>query len=65
MEIAKLLGKNMERLDKEIFEQWALGVISINRAIDKFKINNGIKENIDPIEFERWLHSLGYFRPSK
>lgn len=50
--------------DKATFQAWMDGKISIYECINEFRLNNRIKKDvvIDPIDFEYWLNSLGYWR---
>lgn len=57
-------GTNTINRDKAAFQAWMDGKISIYECINEFRFNNRIKKDvvIDPIDFELWLNSLGYWR---
>ena len=49
--------------DRQAFEKWAKGEISINDCFVCFKYNNKIRSaKVDLKKFELWLNSLGYRR---
>ena len=66
MEIAKLLLNTQFSIgvDKTIFQKWENNEITIEEAIERFKKNNCVKEEveIDQDEFIAWMNSIGWGR---
>ena len=59
--------------DKNTFERWERGEITINECYSEFMSNNGYRKSkhtndyntpwhVDKTLFKKWLHSLGYVR---
>lgn len=64
MEIIRYLKNGNVEYDKSTFSEWEQKVITTKKAIQYFRKNNKIPEDItiEDGEFERLLNSLGYFR---
>lgn len=64
--ITSLLNKSgsSSAKDQKSFRKWELFEISTDECIEEFLENNKQPQGlyVDPVEFERWLNSLGYIR---
>lgn len=64
--IAKLLNKSGKASseDQKIFRLWELRQLTTDECIEIFLENNKQPQGlyINPDEFEKWLHSLGYYQ---
>lgn len=66
MGLGELLKKGDYKalVDRKIFEEWAEKKISTSKAIELFRKNNKVKNDIyiTQHEFKKWLQGLGYRR---
>lgn len=56
----RLLNGYTVEYDKAVFDRYCKKKITIEECLEQFKENNGIGDDIDLQEFERWLASLGW-----
>ena len=64
---ANYLKKAQADNDKVLFSAWADGMVSTQKCIEQWVINNRAEDDIDiykisALEFEGWLNFLGYYR---
>lgn len=66
MELSSILKKGYTSAsnDCKVFKLWEDRKISTNRALELFRINNKVRDDliIGLEEFERFMNSLGYYR---
>lgn len=66
MELSSILkkGHTSASNDCKVFKLWEDRKISTNRALELFRLNNRVRDDliIGLEEFERFMNSLGYYR---
>ena len=66
MELSSILKKGYTSAsnDCKVFKSWEDKKISTNRALELFRLNNRVSDDliIGLEEFEKFMNSLGYYR---
>lgn len=53
-------GETIAKLDRLVFKKYIDGNYTLRQALDAFRYNNHIADDIEPAVFETWLASIGW-----